>query len=104
MDVKCCEELGEKNTAVEIINSINVSRYTNEDKSTLYFRKYKNGGGEYFYNLSKSLYVTEDHKKKELEDVENLLKTTSQSDSASSLLSVYQSCLVELINDLTVAK
>lgn len=125
LDIKCCEMLGEKSTVVDVINSVNVSRYTNEDKSKLYFLRYKNSGDEYFYNLSKSLYVLEEHKVKEMEDLRKLVLAKNEEESntdntdhvfnkdsdgykdidqSSEYLEEYKGRLVTLVNDLSIEK
>lgn len=104
LDIECCSKLGENKTIIEIINSINVSRYTNEDKSKLYFEKYKHSGDEYFYKLSKNLYVLESHKAKELDDLQAMYNDQTNVGTTTSLYENIKTKLVDFINTLSIPK
>ncbi|KAL6122104.1 hypothetical protein NUSPORA_00877 [Nucleospora cyclopteri] len=93
LDIECCEKMGENSTAMSIIDSINVSRYGNEDKSKLYFLKYKHNKDPFFLNLSKTLNP---------KNIDMLIGELNEVDTVDDLM--YQNKLVEIINESSIRK
>lgn len=123
LDLENLYALGDYSTMVSLINSLNITRFSNEDKSRLYFwayKAFKNLGkgpdSERFGSLSRRLFDIVENKKEDLKVLKEKLKKSRQQvtygaqpaaskDSGvlgDGLVFALASKLVEIINECSV--
>lgn len=128
LDLESLFNLKDYNTMVSLINSLNIAKFSNEEKSRLYFWAYKalkkmgkGSDAEKYGALSHKLFEIIENKKEDLELLREMmkLKTTPQEKSTENLSGngfftllsstsgpdfeqAYVSKLIEIINEVSV--
>jgi hypothetical protein len=99
MDIECLYESGDYSTLIQVVNSINISRFTDEDKSRLYFwaakafRKLrKTSEAEKFSNLSHKIADILENRKQDLEDLKAAYHALTNNISNNSLNGFISNC------------
>ncbi|ELA42277.1 uncharacterized protein VICG_00677 [Vittaforma corneae ATCC 50505] len=127
LDLESLFHLKDYNTMVSLINSLNIAKFSNEEKSRLYYWAYKalkrmgkSSDAEKYGSLSRKLFEIIENKKEDLELLKEKLKlrntqeksidnlssngffTLLSSISGSDFEQAYISKLIEIINEMSV--
>jgi len=109
LDLECLYKIQDYNTMVSLINSLNITRFSNEDKARLYYwstKAFKKLGKlqefDKFNTLSRKLHEIIEHKKEDLAFLRNNTEDNTDSNLINSTYNQYISKLIEIINESSV--